>query len=45
MSDPLIAYVRWFLQQPEAFRFHARAEPTRSAVVIPFRPRKLSRVS
>jgi len=42
MRDPLLVYLAWFLQQPEAFRFDAQAELTRSAVVIPFRPRKLS---
>jgi len=41
VSDPLLAYVQWFLSQPEAIRFDAHAEPTRSAVVIPFRPHAL----
>jgi hypothetical protein len=41
--DRLTAYLTWFLQQPDAFRFDADAavahpvRPKRSAIVIPFR--------
>jgi hypothetical protein len=38
VRDPLLAYLAWFLQQTEAFRFDAEPETARSAVVIPFRP-------